>query len=169
MSIHPLCATALGEPWPPQRSVSIALYLLAYSNVVLLNMQFIHIINRHKTMCPCAFMGKLFLLKTTYKNELASDGSDICSKDHIFPTNISLLRPFLSLSLTPVSFSADIKRSNPEIKATFLSHVTDGIFRRYILPIYVNTSPKICPSFHPVLRVYTQHVHMFNNPYKKKQ
>jgi hypothetical protein len=68
------------------------------------------------------------------------------SKDPIFSTNISVLRHFLLLSLTPVSFSSDTKRSIPEVKASFLSHVTAGIYCRYILLIYVIYRPKYAPT-----------------------
>lgn len=67
-------------------------------------------------------------------------------KDPFFFTcNISVLRPFLLLSLTPVSFFADINRSIPEVKASFLSHVTAGIYCRYILLIYVIYRLKYAP------------------------
>jgi len=96
-------------------------------------------------MCPCTFIGTLFFSKSTYKNDLASDEVINTVKVLFFSTNISALRPFLVLSLTPVSFSADIKRSIPEVKASFLSQVTAGIYCRYILLIYVIYHLKYAP------------------------
>jgi hypothetical protein len=113
------------------------------------------------------FQGQTTSLKKYVQERISKWWSNKCSKESIFTTNISLLRPFLSLSLTPVSFSADIKRSIPEIKATFLSHVTDGIYRRYILLIYVIYRLKCAPpSTLYCAFISACHIcHLLNNPY----
>lgn len=121
-------------------------------------MQFPCIINRHKTMCPCTFIGILFFSKSAYKNDLASDKVTDIVKVLFFSTNISVLRPFLLLSLTPVPFSADIKTKHSRSQS-FIPITCHGWNILQVYPTDLrNTSPKIRPSFHPVFRVYTQHV-----------